>query len=227
ASSVYNGRWLLAGGEVNFAISNSAIAWDPATNTWSNLPNMLQARQYLGAGGATAGESFYAVAGDSGPGTPTNDNQQYTEVCATSTSTPTPTPTAAASATPTCPPGNQYVIAQIGGSIVPGTTDIGDDDNVVTIPLPFSYTLYDQTFTSINLSPNGNAQFTTTDPTFINQSLPGLAHNYTIYPYWDDLILVNSGFSIFASISGSAPNRIFNIEWRRHRVPAKVQSHIH
>jgi len=54
------------------------------------------------------------------------------------------------------------VIAQIGGSIVPGTTDIGGDDNVVTIALPFSYTLYDQTFTSINLSSNGNAQFTTT-----------------------------------------------------------------
>src|SRR5438046_2154249 len=70
ASSVYNGRWLLAGGEVNFAISNSAIAWDPATNTWSNLPNMVQARQYLGAGGATAGETFYPVAGDSGPGPP-------------------------------------------------------------------------------------------------------------------------------------------------------------
>src|SRR6266404_3225042 len=102
ASSVYNGRWLLAGGEVNFAISNSAIAWDPATNTWSNLPNMVQARQYLGAGGATAGESFYAVAGDSGPGTPTNDNQQYTETgCATPTPTSTPTATATATATPT------------------------------------------------------------------------------------------------------------------------------
>ena len=86
ASGVYNGRWLLAGGDVNFAISDSAITWDPATNTWGDLPNMVQARDYLG--GAPAGQSFYAVAGDSGPGTPTNDNQQYTETC-----TPTPTPT--------------------------------------------------------------------------------------------------------------------------------------
>src|SRR5262245_55678775 len=39
ASGAYNGRWLLAGGDVNFAISTSAIAWDPATNTWSNLAN--------------------------------------------------------------------------------------------------------------------------------------------------------------------------------------------
>src|SRR6266511_2012716 len=93
ASGAYNGRWLVAGGDVNFAISTSAIAWDPATNTWSNLANMVQARDYLG--GATAGQSFYAVAGNSGPGTPTNDNQQYTE---TPCATPTPT------ATPTCTP---------------------------------------------------------------------------------------------------------------------------
>jgi hypothetical protein len=79
--------------------------------------------------------------------------------------------------------------------------------------------LYDQSFTSINLSSNGNAQFTTTDTTFTNQCLPWLTHNYTIYPYWDDLYLVNSGFGIFTSISGTAPNRIFNIEWRSQYFP--------
>ena len=89
ASGTYNGRWLLAGGDVNFAISTSAIAWDPATNTWNNLPDTVQARDYLA--GATTGQSFYAVAGNSAPGTPTNDNQQYTETpCATPTPTPTP-----------------------------------------------------------------------------------------------------------------------------------------
>ena len=72
---------------------------------------------------------------------------------------------------------------------------------------------------AINLSSNGNAQFTTTDTTFTNQCLPWLTHNYTIYPYWDDLYLVNSGFGIFTSISGTAPNRIFNIEWRAQYFP--------
>src|SRR5438093_2767741 len=71
---------------------------------------------------------------------------------------PTPTPTASGtpSPTPTCTPGGNYVIAQIGGSIVPGTTDIGNhaDDLVTTIPLPFSFTLYGQAFASINLSSN-------------------------------------------------------------------------
>jgi N-acetylneuraminic acid mutarotase len=109
ASGVYNGRWLLAGGDVNFATSNSVIAWDPTSNTWNNLPNMVQARDYLA--GATAGMTepgaFYAVAGNSGPGTPTNDNQQYTETgCATPTPTPTltPTPTVTPTAIPSATP---------------------------------------------------------------------------------------------------------------------------
>ena len=89
ASCVFNGVWVLAGGDVDFAVSTSVIAWDPGSNTWSSLPNLVQARDYLG--GATAGQSIYAVAGNSGPGTPTNDNQQYT---VTSCTTPTPTATA-------------------------------------------------------------------------------------------------------------------------------------
>ena len=47
----------------------------------------------------------------------------------------------------------------------------------------------------------------------------GLTHNYSIYPYWDDLYLVNSPSGIFTSISGTAPNRIFNIEWRAQYFP--------
>ena len=120
----------------------------------------------------------------------------------------------------------QYVFAQIGGSIVPGTTDSGNhgDNQVTNIPLPFSYTLYDQTFNSINVSSNGNAQFTTTDTAFTNVCpLPWAAHNYTIFPYWNDQRTdANTGCSafpggtcgVFTSVSGTAPHRIFNIEWR-------------
>src|SRR4029453_12598550 len=62
-----------------------------------------------------------------------------------------------------CPSPDHYTISQITASIVPGTTDIGNhwDDAVFTVALPFSYTLYNQTFNAINLSSNGNAQFTT------------------------------------------------------------------
>ena len=125
-----------------------------------------------------------------------------------------------------CPPPDHYVITQIGGSIVPGTTDIGNhaDDLVTTIALPFSYTVYDQTFNAINLSSNGNAQFTTTDILWVNSCpLPWTTHDYTVFPYWDDQRTdVNPGCAgfpggtcgIFTSVTGSPPNRIFNIEWR-------------
>jgi hypothetical protein len=89
-------------------------------------------------------------------------------------------------AVPNLPSGGtcQYNIAQIGGSIVPGTTDIGNhgDDTVTSVVLPFPVCLYDMTFTSVNLSSNGNAQFTTTDAAFTNVCLPWATHNSTIFP---------------------------------------------
>jgi N-acetylneuraminic acid mutarotase len=96
ASDAFNGRWVLAGGDVVFVPSTSVIAWDPTTNTWNDLPNMLQPRDLLA--GATAGQSFYAVAGNAGVGIPTNDNQQYTE---TPCGTPSPTATSTPIETPT------------------------------------------------------------------------------------------------------------------------------
>ena len=121
-----------------------------------------------------------------------------------------------------CPPANHYDIAQIGGSIEPGSTDTGNhgDDQTTTIALPFSYSVYDQTFNSITVSSNGNAQFTTTDAALTNDCLPWPTHDYTIFPYWDDqrtecgCRLPRWNCGIFTSVSGTAPNRIFNIEWR-------------
>ncbi len=126
----------------------------------------------------------------------------------------------------------QYDISQIGGSIVPGTTDIGNncDDCSTTVVLPFSYTLYDQTYTGINLSSNGTASFTDTIAPYINLCLPDTADftaGYTIYPYWDDLktdfgagcdVYPGETCGIYTSVSGTAPNRIFNIEWRAEYV---------
>src|SRR5262249_15201826 len=89
-----------------------------------------------------------------------------------------------------CPPQNHYDVVQIGDSIVAGTTDIGNhtDDGTTFISLPFSYTLYGNTYNGLNVSSNGNAQFTTTDNNWVNTCpLPWTTHNYTIFPYWDDL----------------------------------------
>ncbi len=39
-------------------------------------------------------------------------------------------------------------------------------------------------------------------------------YSYTIFPYWDDQSTAAYAGGIFTSVSGTAPNRIFNIEWR-------------
>ena len=124
--------------------------------------------------------------------------------------------------TPTCTPGNQYAIAQIGGTIVPGTVDTGNhcDDCTTPITLPFPYTLHDQTFTTANVDSNGTLQFVSASSIFSNSCLPDPSgRTYIIFPYWDDGYTINSGFGIFTSISGTAPNRIFNIEWRNQYFP--------
>src|ERR1051325_9976063 len=122
-----------------------------------------------------------------------------------------------------CPPQNHYNITQIGGSIVPGTTDTGNhtDDGTTFVSLPFSYSLYDQTYTGINVDSDGTAQFVGPISQFGNTCLPWTSHTYVTFPYWDDLRTDAGSWTctpgpcgIFTSVSGSAPNRIFNIEWR-------------
>jgi hypothetical protein len=122
-----------------------------------------------------------------------------------------------------CPP-SQYVITPGTDPIVPGVTDTGNhsDDGTTFVPLPFPFHLYDQTYNGVNVCSNGNTQFVTTDPTFISLCLPWAAHDFTIFPLWEDLmtIITNpgcttwaNGCGIFTTVEGSPPNRIFDIEW--------------
>ena len=111
---------------------------------------------------------------------------------------------------------SNYVITVGSGAIVPGTTDIGNhgDDTVTSISLPFGFTFYSQTFSNATLSSNGNLQFLSNTNAYNNSCLPNSGFNYAIFPLWEDLRTDVSGSGIFTSISGSAPNRVFNIEWR-------------
>src|SRR5205823_12596271 len=63
-------------------------------------------------------------------------------------------------------PPNYVVTTTSGASIVPGTTDIGNhcDDCVTSgVSIPFAFTFYDHTFTSVNISSNGNLQFSSSN----------------------------------------------------------------
>ena len=164
-------------------------------------------------------------------GTPTNTTTSTSTSTITPSATGTPTPTGTATSTPSpteeepppppprptnTPSCGDYVIAQSLGTIVPGTASTGNncDDCVTAVTLPFPVRLYDRTFSSVNVSSNGTLQFVSTNPTGNNVCLPYSGFNYAIAGYWDDLDTSCPGCGIFTSVSGTAPNRVFNIEWR-------------
>ena len=153
---------------------------------------------------------------------------------ATPSPTPTgsPSPTATATPTPTgTPSGCQYTFTSGTDQIVPGTTDTGNhvDDGDTMVTLPFSFSLYDQTYNAVNVSSNGRLDFVCINEPggFASECLPASPNicpfDYTIFGLWSDYRTdvvgegcsnFASGCGIFTSVSGSAPNRIFNIEWR-------------
>jgi hypothetical protein len=107
-----------------------------------------------------------------------------------------------------------------GAAIVPGANLVPGsqcDDCVVNIPLPFTYSLYGYPFNSVNVGANGNLQFASSNFTYTNACLPVPLFNYAMLPHWDDIDMstaVSPTLGIYTSISGTAPDRIFNIEWR-------------
>jgi hypothetical protein len=128
-----------------------------------------------------------------------------------------------------CPP-QQYVKTTGTDAIVPGTSDIGShcDDCDTVVALPFAFHLYDRTYNSVNVSSNGRLDFNCVNETggYLTSCLPAgtnqCSYDYTIFALWHDLrtdvglsgcSTWTNGCGIFTSVSGTPPNRIFNIEW--------------
>ena len=140
--------------------------------------------------------------------------------------TPTPTPTGT-------PAGcTNYIFSTGSDPIVPGTTDTGlhTDDGDTFVALPFSFQLYDQTYNGVNVNSNGRLDFVCINEPdgFQTACLPAPAnqcpYDFTIFPMWQDMRtdiglpgcanFPGGTCGVFTSVSGTAPNRIFNIEWR-------------
>jgi hypothetical protein len=233
---------VMGGGRVAPNPSNEVDVYNPVTNTWSTVvPPFVAARRnfptdtdgiqhiwlaggYDNTGVPTASTEVYCQSPAPSPTpTPSATASPSPTSTATATGTPTFTPTPTSSPTATC---SQYTITGGTDTIVPGTIDTGShcDDCITAVALPFSFQLYGNTYSSVNLSSNGNAQFVTTDSTFVTTCIPWAAHDFAIHPLFQDLRTdaTLSGCStypagncgIFTSVSGTAPNRILNIEWR-------------
>jgi hypothetical protein len=131
--------------------------------------------------------------------------------------------------------GCQYVITQGTDTVVPGDTSIGSncDECDTFIPLPFDFQLYGTTYIGVNVSSNGRLDFVNANEPggYLTACLPsppnyftGVPYDNTIFPLWQDMRtdaaldgcanFPGATCGIFTSVTGSAPNRIFNIEWR-------------
>jgi hypothetical protein len=129
----------------------------------------------------------------------------------------------------------QYVITQGTDRIVPGDTDVGNhcDGCDTFIPLPFNFQLYGATYTGVNVGDNGRLDFVNVNEPggYITACLPappnyftGTPYDNTLFPLWQDMRtdatldgcanFPGATCGVFTSVTGSAPNRIFNIEWR-------------
>jgi hypothetical protein len=167
--------------------------------------------------------------------TPTGTSTPTTTPTATATASPTPTATASptpstgpdvpdptATATATATPTAmqtccQYVTSSGTGTIVPGIIDTGNHcDNCTTpITFPFRVQFYNATFSQAYVSSNGNLQFAGNEP-YLGTScpLPNNCLNAVIFAYQADLRTDRQNDGIFTLVTGTAPNRVFNIEWR-------------
>ncbi|HET9493032.1 MAG TPA: S-layer homology domain-containing protein [Chloroflexia bacterium] len=192
--------------------------WDGSS--WTRFstpdPSPQDQRHLLGVDTKAASDGM-AVGYETGGGD-TLYIERFTSACPPPTGTPTATRTGTATATSTP---NSYVVIPGTATVVPGTIDIGNhcDNCTSDLILPFSVTLYDRAFSRARVGSNGTLGFAGNTNPATNNCLPNNSFNYAILPYWDDLdtssrTACNGPCGIYISVSGSAPSRIYNIEWR-------------
>ena len=128
----------------------------------------------------------------------------------------------------------QYALTYRSDPIVPGIVDTGNHCAWcdTTINLPFPFVLYDQTFNAVMVNSSGRLDFVcNNEPSgYTETCLPAPPNNcpydYAIFALWGEWYTGTgatgcstwaNGCGIFTSISGSTPNRVFNIEWHAVR----------
>jgi hypothetical protein len=88
------------------------------------------------------------------------------------------------------------------------------DDDSSTQSLPFNFTYYNETFSTVYVSSNGYLSFSDPDPTkYQNEYFPSTdsEDRYLIAPFWDDLDLPNGGYVYVKNFSTYWVVEWFNI----------------
>ena len=197
------------GGDYNYGLavgSTAYVAWTDGRIAQPNAQGTPVPQQDIRADRLNLGTPTPTVTGT--PPSPTATRTPGLTASATRTATPSPT---------VCG-GGQYLVTPGTGTVIPGITDVGNhcDDCSTVINLPFAYTLYDHTYSQARLTSNGLLGFVLANEG-ANICLPDPDSNDAIAAHWGDLDTRNTtgctACGIFTSTSGSAPTRIFNIEW--------------
>jgi hypothetical protein len=130
-----------------------------------------------------------------------------------------PTPTA----TPTCTLNENYSVTRTtGNALIPGVNQVpGLSCNtcVVRIEFPFNYLFYHSSVTGAYTSNKGNMQFISAWSAGDNTCLQSFRLVSSIVPYWDDTnTFINDSMGVYTTVVGTAPNRIFVVEWRAGQI---------
>ncbi len=96
-----------------------------------------------------------------------------------------------------------------------GTDLLLSDDDEAVVPMGFSFTFYDMTFTEVTVGSNGTLNFNSPfEPGLANSCLPDAFDDYIIGAYWDDLDPVDGvGGGVFHQTLGAAGNQRFVVQW--------------
>lgn len=109
-----------------------------------------------------------------------------------------------------------YAITNTTGTYVPGVDDIGNhgDEVMTSVTLPFNFTFFGVTYSSLFASSNGFVEFGQSTQGF-GFTLPDSGKGPLICVFErDENTAPGPTFGIFTTTTGTAPNRTFIIEWR-------------
>ncbi len=88
-----------------------------------------------------------------------------------------------------------------------------DSSTAITSPFPIRYANHSSGYTTVYVSSNGTVNFTTSNSSLSNSTLPTTSFTTLVAPFWDDLN-PGSGGGVYWEVIGTAPNRELVIEWR-------------
>ena len=129
-------------------------------------------------------------------------------------------------------------MSRSSAAIVPAQYDVGNhcDSCRTRLSLPFNYYLYGRPYSVLDVAPDGFLEFVSgigpsnPDQNGVNNTcLPAAGLANVIMPYWTDMRTDISGTvpsGIFTSVTGTAPNRTYNVEWRANHIAQDQRKHL-